>query len=511
MTMSFAAALRDPALLGAAFRAASFAPWHIVAKVISGEPLSRSEVALFKRCTGRSRVPKDPVRRLYLLIGRRGGKSRFLSALACWVAALAADWRSLLSAGERGVVLLLGTDKRQAAVLRRYCAGLLETPLLAGEVVRATEDEIEFRSGAVIEVGTNDHRLVRSRTCLAVIGDESCFWRADGEGANSDEEVVAAAEPGMATVPGGGFLILSSSPSRPRGLMHRRWRELYGNERASDLVWVAPSRTMNPALPAAVVTRALAEDPVRARSEYLAEWRSTDADFVPDDVIQACTDWRIRERPPESGVRYFAFTDAAGGTGADSFTMGIAHAGPGETVVLDILRERKPRFVPKAVVAEFAETLRLFRCTEVQGDHFSGGWVRDEFARAGVRYVPSRRTRSEIYLAALPLLLSGRAKLLDSAPLRQQLAGLERRVHAAGRESIDHGGGAGAHDDLANAAMGALVLAGVRPAFADADRAHGSAGAPLVFGSGPRRGLDDHADWEAERDEIRLLNAGGMQ
>ena len=48
----------------------------------SGEPLDKTEAALFRRCTGFKRVPKNPVRRLYRLCGRRAGKSRFLSALA---------------------------------------------------------------------------------------------------------------------------------------------------------------------------------------------------------------------------------------------------------------------------------------------------------------------------------------------------------------------------------------------------------------------------------------------
>lgn len=373
MSVSFAAALRDPQLLGASFQAPSFGPWHVLAKVISGEPLTRSEHAFVKRCTGRTRLPKDPVRLLVLLIGRRGGKSRWLAALAVWIASLCADWRTALAPGERGVVLLLGADRKQAAVLRRYASALAAAPLLAAEVVREDVNEIEFRNGAVIEVGTNDCRLVRSRTCLAVIGDEACMWRADGEGANSDEEVIAAAQPSMMSVPGGGFLVLSSSPQRPRGLVHRRWKELQGNDGAKDLCWVAASRTMNPSLPDELIRQAIADDPVRARSEYLAEWRSTDADFVPDDAIENCTDWKIRERPPVAGTRYFAFTDAAGGTGQDAFTLGIAHAGPDATVVLDVVRERKPRFVPAVVVREFAETLRDYRCTEVHGDHFSGG------------------------------------------------------------------------------------------------------------------------------------------
>jgi hypothetical protein len=461
MTVSFAAALRNDALLGASFKGPSFDAWRLIAKLISGEELTRCERDLFKRCTGRKRVPRHPVRRLYLLVGRRGGKSRFLAALAVWVAALATNWRSVLAPGERAVLLLLGCDKQQARVLRRYCSGLLQTPLLAGEVLRETENEIEFRNGAVIEVGTNDHRTVRSRTCIAVIGDESCFWRSDGESTSSDEEVVSAAEPSMASVPGGGFLILSSSPSRPKGLMHRRWRELHGNNHADDLCWVAPSSTMNPTLPAKVIKQALADDPVRARSEYLAEWRSTDADFVPDDVIKGCTDWGVRVRPPEPGRRLFAFADAAGGTGQDAFAMALASRERDDTVVLHYLHERRPRFVPAAVVREFADVLKSYRVTEIQGDRWAGGFVADEFARAGIRYVPSTLTRSEIYLAALPLLLSGRARLLDDARLRQQLAGLERRVHAGGRESIDHasGSGANAHDDSSNAACGALVAA----------------------------------------------------
>ena len=42
-----------------------------------------------------------------------------MSAVAVWRAALCADWRRHLSAGEQAVVMLLGADRRQAAILRR--------------------------------------------------------------------------------------------------------------------------------------------------------------------------------------------------------------------------------------------------------------------------------------------------------------------------------------------------------------------------------------------------------
>jgi hypothetical protein len=49
-------------------------------------------------------------------------------------------------------------------------------------------------------------------------------------------------------------------------------------------------------------------------------------------------------------------------------------------------------------------------------------------------------------------------ELLDIARLASQFCGLERRTARGGRDSIDHA--PGAHDDVANAAAGALLLVG---------------------------------------------------
>ena len=128
---------------------------------------------LFRQCTGRTQLPDGPVQRLLLLVGRRGGKDRFLSAVAVWRAALCADWRKHMSAGETATVLLLGVDKRQAAIMRRYCEGLLQAPLLAAEVLRCNDDVIEFRNGAALEINTNDAAAGpgSQRGCGAWIGN----------------------------------------------------------------------------------------------------------------------------------------------------------------------------------------------------------------------------------------------------------------------------------------------------------------------------------------------------
>ena len=125
--------------------------------------------------------------------------------------------------------------------------------------------------------------------------------------------------------PGGGILILASSPYRKSGVMFDRWRDLWGNDDAEAICWRAPSTTMNPVLPVEIVEEALEEDPEKNRAEYLAEWRSDLSDFVPSDCVDRCTDWTVRERPYDGRNKYVCFVDAAGGTGNDSFAMAISH------------------------------------------------------------------------------------------------------------------------------------------------------------------------------------------
>jgi hypothetical protein len=458
-------ALVNPALFGSTFAAPSFWTWRTVAKLIDGIPLTEHrEIRLFEQCTGRkyNRHTRRAVRRIILLAGRRAGKDRFLSSVAVWRAALCADWRKHQSAGEGAVCILLGADKKQAGILRRYCEGLLQVPLLAAEVTRSTGELTEFRNGASLEIATNDARLVRGRSAIAVLGSECCHWRTDEHAASSDEEVVSAAEPSMAMAYDGGLLLLGSSVHRKRGYMFRKFRELYGNDAARDLCWFAPSAVMNPQLPAGAVDRAMAEDAHKARAEFLNIWRDL-AEFLPADVVEACTDRGVHERAPQPNVRYRAFDDAAGGTGKDSYALVVSHTEPDGSEMIDVVRERKPRFVPAQVIAEYAALLKSYGVSEVWGDKFAGGFHADEWVRNGIAFRAAPFTTSENYLSALPALLARRVRLLDNATLRNQLTSLERRVGAGDKESVSHPQHANAHDDLAAAVCGVIAM-GLRAA-----------------------------------------------
>jgi hypothetical protein len=107
--------------------------------------------------------------------------------------------------------------------------------------------------------------------------------------------------------------------------------------------------------------------------------------------------------------------------------------------------------------------LRSYRCTQVTGDDYGKRWVTDAYGRIGITRLKSTLDRSGIYLNVLPLFTSGRARLLDNKRLINQFANLERRTFPSGKDKIDHE--RGRHDDLCNAAAGALVLASPRQNF----------------------------------------------
>jgi hypothetical protein len=245
------------------------------------------------------------------------------------------------------------------------------------------------------------------------------------------------------------------TPYKRAGLLYQKWKDHFGREDDDVLVIHAPTRALNPLVKQKTIDKALERDPAAARANYLAEWRDDLAAFLDRELIESLVDNGVVVRPPTPGVHYWAFADPSGGRG-DSFTLGVAHA-EHENIILDCLVEIAPPFKASSATATIAETLKSYRLASVTGDRYGAEWVVEAFGKCGVDYKHSERARSEIYADCLPLFTSGRARLLDSKRLIGQFCALERRASSQGRDKIDHP--ANAHDDLANAAAGALVEA----------------------------------------------------
>ena len=222
------------------------------------------------------------------------------------------------------------------------------------------------------------------------------------------------------------------------------------------LVAHGSTRTFNPSVPQAWIEAELTRDPARNNAEYNAVFRADVEGFVTLEVVEAAVG-DYRELAPVAALRYFAFTDPAGGSGTDSFALAVAHRDADGNAVIDAIRERNPPFSPGAVVREFAALLRSYRIKQVTGDRFAGGFPPEAFNRYGISYRPAPRTKSDAYVDLLALLNNGSVVLPRHERLVAQLVGLERRTARSGKDSIDHG--PGAHDDVANAVAGAALLA----------------------------------------------------
>jgi hypothetical protein len=440
----FAPVLGDPA---------TWAAWRVLLAALFGLRMTEVERVVYEAHTKRRTPPAAPVREGWLVVGRRGGKSRIAALVAVYLACFR-DYGSVLAPGERGTVSIIAADRRQARTVMRYIVGLLEgCPMLVPLVVARTADSIELSNGVVLEVHTASFRAVRGYTVVAAILDEIAFWRSE-ESANPDREIVNALRPAMATVPGS-LLLAISSPYAQRGILWEIYRRHFGQEGDPVLVWQAPTRAMNPAVEETLIDAAYADDPAVAAAEYGAEFRCDIDAFLVRDALEAVVSTGRSELAPVPDQSYFAFVDPSGGA-RDAMALAIAHA-ESDHVVLDAVRERRPPFSPDAVVEEFAQLLGAYGIDEVVGDRYAGDWPRERFGAHGIAYLSTTKSKNDLYGALLPMVHSKRVVLLDHPRLLAQLAGLERRTTWGGRDSIDHG--PGAHDDLANAAAGALLLA----------------------------------------------------
>lgn len=449
--------LRD--LFGAVF-GPSWDAWRVFLRVLVGlPPASDADRALYRRCTGRQQWPMGPAREAWLVCGRRSGKSRLAALLAVFLGCFRTYQ---LAPGERGIVMLIAADRRQARVVKQYISALLHAvPMLKALIEAERKEAIDLTNGITIEIHTASFRAVRGYTIVAAICDEIAFWPTE-DAANPDTEILTALRPAMVTVPDA-LLLALSSPYARRGELSNAYQRHFGKDGDPVLVWQADTRTMNPTVPQLIIDAAYAEDEARASAEYGAQFRRDIESFLAREAIETCVMPGRHELPRLAGVSYTAFLDFAGGTaGGDSATLGIAHAEQRDCrlmLVLDVVREVRPPFSPEQVCAEFAAVLGAYGISTAKSDRWAGQFPVEQLQKHGIRIKPSEKSKSDLYRALLPLLNSGGVELLDQPRLIGQLSSLERRTARGGKDSIDHPTHPGAHDDVANAAAGALVAA----------------------------------------------------
>jgi hypothetical protein len=290
-----------------------------------------------------------------------------------------------------------------------------------------------------------------------VLADEVAFWFTGTDFANPDTEILTAVRPGLLATRGP--LLMISSVYAQTGELYDAFKKYYGpTSPATILVAHGSSRDFNPSLDQAEIDRALERDPVRNRAEYLSEWRSDVSGFIPREIVEACVG-DYHELPPEPGISYRCFGDAASGVpDGDSYTAAISHK-RGDEVIISAIGEVRPPFSPADVINTVLLPLcRAYNVHAVTFDNYAAGFAQNLVRSAGLGFDPAKKHKSELFLDPfLPLLNSRKLRLPRNERAINQICALERSTQRSGRDQIGpaHNG----HDDIANVIAGAAELA----------------------------------------------------
>ena len=247
-------ALLDKNLLGASLDVpATWARWLAVLRAAFALPMSESDCLAFKEVAGDRQPSATARQRAVGVVGRRSGKTRMAAAISTYIGAIE---QHKLAPGEVGYVLLLAASRDQAKVAFEYVRGFLQaSPILRQQIEGVTADEIRLKGRIVIGVHAGSYRTIRGRTLLAVVGDETSFWR-DETSAHPDVEIYRACMPALAA--SRGLWVGISTGYRKLGLLYQKWRDHFGQAGDDVLVIQGASAQFNATLDSGMIARASA-------------------------------------------------------------------------------------------------------------------------------------------------------------------------------------------------------------------------------------------------------------
>ena len=469
----------------------SWASWMTFYKVLSGYPrekFSDEEAELFRECAGfeLDELPSEPIREVFLIIGRRAGKSVTASFLAV-IHALWGEWEQYLSPGEQAFVFVIATNIQQSKIIKRYISAILDLPHFKGMVKRELSDEIELTNGVTIAIKPASWRSTRGFSVGLLIMEELAFWRFETGSDTQDSEIYTAITPGMKTIKNS-LVVGISTPFARQGLLWKKYDKHFGKPGSGVLIWRASTDRMNLTITREELENEYLESAggelgeAEFSAEFLANFREDIEAFLPEAVIQRAVDKGVFSRPfkEEHKDYYRAFCDPSQGLrkGNDSMTFAIAHSEDTSNLdsdtfefygsdvpdtnknvryVLDVLMEFQPPFKPDDVISQIASVCREYEIEDIQQDRVSLAWIGNDFLKYDIYVKPCELTKSELYEYLGIAMNKQLVRLLDNERMINQARGLHRFLKSGGRILIDHL--PGRHDDCINAAAGALWLA----------------------------------------------------
>jgi len=422
-------------------------------KAVYGLSLTGEEYKIFIKITGLKDYPLGREwEEASFILGRRSGKSdKIASNIALYEACVR---EHKLSVGQVGVVMVVASEKkRQAKIVYKYIQDKLKrSPILRKMINNITLECISLTNGVEIQVYPCSIGRVRGVSLITFIGDECAHWKVEGK--DVDVDVLDSARPGL------DFdyskMIKISTPYMMKGEIWQDYKQFYGKPNDDVLVFKGDTKLFNPTYSDRKLKRLKKRKPLTYRTEHEAFFRTDLSSMYDSLMIDRAVNYdRPLELTPDEGVEYKCFVDVAGGGGKDSYSLAIAHL-ENEKVIVDLVRCRAPKFNPDEVTAQYCELLENYWIDFVVGDKFSGDWASNSFAKHGIKYERSEKTKSELYLEGESPFNTERVDIPDKELAITQLKNLIRKTRSGGKDSVDTD--SGQPEDEANVIAGVIYL-----------------------------------------------------
>ncbi len=394
-------------------------------------------------------------------LGRRSGKTT-LAALVCLHACLLRpDLDEFMRTGERRYAVAVATNLRQARLLIHAALSIVErSPLLAGFIEAATEDEIRFTNGTALAAFPCSSRGGRGWPICALVMDEAAHFLTDTEGPQVAERVWNALVPSTAQFGVGARLILSSTPYGRDGLFAETWHRADSGELPDARAIQLPTAAVNPTVDQEVLERERVRDPDSFEAEYEAKFLGAGAAYLD----MARVEETIADRGPLA-------PDAADGwvAGLDpAFTsdpFGLVLLGRDrhhhERLVLGIARSWAPRkgesfeerrLTEDEILAEVGAVCRQYNAAVVT-DQYAASAVTDRLGRMGLHVTTVPMTgpsKTAAFGELRAKLYTGELELYSHPDLLDELRRLRTKFTPGGASVINPRVG-GSHGDIAQA------------------------------------------------------------
>lgn len=398
-----------------------------------------------------------------MIAGGRSGKT-YLSSLRLLHLALTVPLN--LAPGEQAFAVIFAPRLKEAMQSLRYIAGAakkhpqIRTCILSDTsealVIRRPHDnqEVTIAPQAAGAGGISG----RGKTLVAVLMDETCFFRDANSGVVNDDAIFDAAQVRVAE---GGQTIVASTPWVASGLLYRKHKENHGRPKTALSAHASTRNMRTNKLILRQVDAAYKKDERNAAIEFGAEWGSTTVDlFFTEAELDSLFDGSAPElgRSPKAGERVSFGGDL--GFVRNSSTLAGVHelpptkGRPHPLVLLAHLEEHSPKdgkLKPSVVCKSFARTIAGQGGAGIVADQHERASLDEHLSDAGLAVLSAVST-SDAMVALRARIREGHVKAPEHERLRSQLARTKQKRTIGDKvtvllpEDLD-----GSHGDLAAA------------------------------------------------------------